>query len=368
MTTLGFVADRNERSTVLIFGTGSLAKEYIYAATDYYSMNSNTAPNFHIAGRTASRSSWLARSAYARSKALGRGISVTPHTIVWEEIESLATVIQNTKPDLVLQLSSPQSAWTLGGNDEWSKLISVGGYGIASPLLSRFLRQTLKALDHVGHQAIVVNGCFPDIINAMMTELGHEIACGLGNGGIIEAFLKGKEQGQHSRRILANHRHVSDCISGVVSRNSGLPSVWDGNQQLRPEKVRTMLPALPDTMDLNSVTGALAVPIVSALCGENEWRGCLAAPHGRPGGYPVKISDRNIDLDLPSSMSEQGAIDWNAMTLMPDGVYLEGLEFRFTPKAEKALSAHSNDLAKGFNLKDIETVEVAFAEMKKRLT
>ena len=60
------------------------------------------------------------------------------------------------------------------------------------------------------------------------------------------------------------------------------------------------------------ISGARGVPLILALVEGRSWRGQVPGPDGLPGGYPVKLENGALALDLPAGVSQQEAIAWNA--------------------------------------------------------
>jgi hypothetical protein len=79
----------------------------------------------------------------------------------------------------------------------------------------------------------------------------------------------------------------------------------------------------------------------------------VPAPAGRPGGYPVRLSRRGVELDLPASIPEPDAIALNARAAAWDGVErIEGdgtivLTARAAEAAREAFGADLERMALG---------------------
>ena len=56
------------------------------------------------------------------------------------------------------------------------------------------------------------------------------------------------------------------------------------------------------------------------LPGASLLRHSIAAPAGLPGGYPVRIVDGSVALDLPPGLSEADAIAFNERMASGDGI------------------------------------------------
>lgn len=60
------------------------------------------------------------------------------------------------------------------------------------------------------------------------------------------------------------------------------------------------------------ISGASGVTLIAAYAANKSWIGHVPGPNGLPGGYPVKLENRTLHLNLPENVSEQEAIDWNS--------------------------------------------------------
>ena len=90
----------------------------------------------------------------------------------------------------------------------------------------------------------------------------------------------------------------------------------------------------------NVITAASALPVLGALLpGAGPRRFSAPGPQGLPGGYPVKIGQDGVALDLPGSVSLDQAVAFNQRLGALDGVAGIGTDgaVRFTQAAEAAV-------------------------------
>jgi hypothetical protein len=99
-----------------------------------------------------------------------------------------------------------------------------------------------------------------------------------------------------------------------------------------------------------------------------EWAGHVPGPHGLPGGYPVRLRDGALDLDLPSALTRKEAIAWNlryeeesGLVVSPDG------RATYTGVLRARLQALSPTLADGFHVRDIADVSRDMNDLRSRL-
>jgi hypothetical protein len=95
------------------------------------------------------------------------------------------------------------------------------------------------------------------------------------------------------------------------------------DRPLDAEEVQRLIHApypLPTGRATHDLTAAATAATLEALLSDVPRRLHVPAPGGRPGGYPVRISRRGIELDLPAGTSEDDAIAINSVAARWDGI------------------------------------------------
>jgi hypothetical protein len=107
----------------------------------------------------------------------------------------------------------------------------------------------------------------------------------------------------------------------------------------------------------NYVTAVSSIPVLHALlpaAGPLRWS--TPSPHGRPGGYPVRIEKGEVSLDLPPGVTEEQAIRYNQQQALSDGV--ERIDddgtVHFTETVREAVAAIDPGLAEPLEIGDLE--------------
>ena len=59
------------------------------------------------------------------------------------------------------------------------------------------------------------------------------------------------------------------------------------------------------------ISGPSGVPLMLAMAQRRDWSGHVPGPNGLPGGYPVRLKDGHVELDLPAALTRDEAIAWN---------------------------------------------------------
>jgi hypothetical protein len=99
----------------------------------------------------------------------------------------------------------------------------------------------------------------------------------------------------------------------VLVRGEPLPS----EQVERLFRAPWPLPQGPDTHELSA---AATAPSVRALLREEPTAAHAPAPNGLPGGYPVRLSRRGVELDLPPRLQPDDAVEINRRAAAFDGI------------------------------------------------
>ena len=119
-------------------------------------------------------------------------------------------------------------------------------------------------------------------------------------------------------------------------------------------------PAIP-------ISGCTVMPIILGLAGHRDYVGHVTGPHGLPGGYPVTIKNRNLELDLPKGIGRDEAIAWNRRYEEENGLTVDDGRVVYHGRLRDELARHSPDLAKGFQVRDLEQVFVEMMALRARL-
>jgi hypothetical protein len=100
----------------------------------------------------------------------------------------------------------------------------------------------------------------------------------------------------------------------------------------------------------------------------DPYAGHVAAPQGRPGGYPVVITGGSVALRLPPGMSEEEAVARNEQWSALDGVSVDQQgKARFTPATLDVLREHWPDAPTAFGPQDIEGLRTRQVALRGRL-
>lgn len=262
---------------------------------------------------------------------------------------------------LILVCASEQSPWEREwAPSAWTRLIAEAGFGITLPLQASVAMSVATA----GHGATIVNACYPDAVNPLLDACGAPVFCGIGNVGIIAASLAAALDVAPDRlKVLAHHAHLyppSDPDSEARAWLDGEP-VSGVTEALVAQRSTTR-------SQVNAVTGHSAALLLLGMLSGEALSTSLPGPLGLCGGYPVRLLGfKKIELDLPSGLDDQEAVEFNRRCAESEGVVVSEGAVTFGEKARKALEPHLPGLAAGFAPRDLPEVLEQFRALRARL-
>ena len=78
---------------------------------------------------------------------------------------------------------------------------------------------------------------------------------------------------------------------------------------------------IPSSLSYNDITAAATFPVIRALLpGAKPTRYSAPAPHGLPGGYPVRFDSGKVELDLPPGADLDELIEFHWTLACGDGI------------------------------------------------
>jgi hypothetical protein len=135
------------------------------------------------------------------------------------------------------------------------------------------------------------------------------------------------------------------------------PRVYVGEEGRPEDGLAYQAPPLAPSPRYNQVTAASAAPVLEALLpGAAPLRWSTPAPGGLPGGYPVRIADGSVTLDLPPGITRDEAVAFNQRRAQADGVERidEDGTVHFTVAAQEAVAELDPALAAPLPAGDVQ--------------
>jgi hypothetical protein len=240
----------------------------------------------------------------------------------------------------------------------------AAGFGVTLPLQVMPAITIAQAIAGTTSPPAFVNACYPDAVNAVLRALGLPVFCGVGNIALIAAALRCvlRDDIHPTLRLIAHHTHLHEPLD---SEDEVL--AWSRGE--RVPGITAMLSGLRTAAreELNAVTGLTAAHFLSSLTAGEVVRTHLPGPLGLPGGYPVRLEAGRIELDLPAEMTAERAIEWNQRMAEHDGVVVDAGRVRFSYRAQRELSRHLPDLARGFAMSEIHEAREQLLRLREML-
>jgi hypothetical protein len=357
-----------EKADILVLGTGSFAARILLdlAAT------ASAPTRIVIAGRNSDRVGWLETAGRARAHMFARPAHVKGRIADPSSEAEMGELLAETEPAAILQAASLQTSAVIAAKgNAWSALVAAGGLSASAVFQTVISARVARAALAAAPGAHLVNACFPDVVNGLVKAMGLPVTCGIGNVQILaHAFggvLASEGPGEHDLRLLCHYQSLAPWRRHPAERSGPTARVWIdaapvGDIYGRFAGVRLTPEPVID------ISGAAGVPLLLALAHGAAWRGHAPGPDGRPGGYPVRLAHGRLTLDLPPGVGEAEAVAWNEAHEAASGLVVGANGFaHYTGTLRDRLAAESPELAKGFHVRDLETVHVAMRELRQTL-
>jgi hypothetical protein len=291
---------------------------------------------------------------------------------------AVEALLRRERPDLIVQSATLLSPWLLPDrNDPAALALLSAGFALQLPAQLPLLRKLMRAAATVGLTAPVVNGSYPDMTHPILACEGLAPTLGIGNAGMIRARVCAalrscgeprRERGKtHSSpesftplppgegpgvrapvRVIAHHAHITAVmLSRPPVDPDARPRVYLGEEGERADDLAYAEPPLQSERGLNALPAASALPLLRALLGGPPVRTSAPAPFGLPGGFPVRVAEGKVELDLPPGVDQEEAVAFQWRSARLDGVASVEPDgtVHFTEQARQALAPFDPELA-----------------------
>ncbi len=276
-------------------------------------------------------------------------------------------VLRREKPDLLVQSASLLSPWlTIGRQDPVPLALATAGLGVQLPAQLPVLTSVMRAVRTIDFSGPVANLSLPDITHPILRGRGLAPTIGLGNVSMqllrVRSALKAAEDtGTPSSlpliRLVGHHKQVYGVMSAERPEDpEARVRVYLGEAGTRADDLAYQGYPLPAGIEYNVVTAASAIPVLLALLpGAAPLRFSAPAPQGLAGGYPVRIADGEVELDLPPGADLAEIIAFQQRIGRGDGIeeIAEDGTVTFTEAAKTAVAAVDPALAEPLSPDDV---------------
>jgi hypothetical protein len=341
-------------ATVLIIGAGDMGER----VTDGLAAGGRVR-RLVVAGRSS------AGDAVAATVASARDCLVEAIRLDASRPDEVAELLTATRPDLVVHCASLRSPWAMSGRtDPPARAIAAAGLGLRLPYQLPLILSVMRAVRDAGYAGPVANLSFPDVTGPILARLGLAPTVGLGNAAMMQLRVRAALRAAHPDqptpliRVLGHHAQVFDVMQARQPTDPGQRCrVYLDEHGRRDDSLAYQAPPLAPGPRYNVITAAAVIPVLEALLpGASPLRHSTAAPTGMPGGYPVRIVDGAVALDLPPGLSEADAIAFNERMAHGDGIdhIDDDGTVHLTTASHQAVAAIAPDLAHPIAIDDLD--------------
>jgi hypothetical protein len=345
---------------LLVVGSGALSRSVCYS----FALCARKPTTVMVLARDRRAAEEVAQIASTRAVVGERSARFVGRAADLADPAQLEDVLGTARPRIVLQCASWQSPWEgRTAPSRWSELIGRVGLGITLPLQARLAMATGQAMRAVGSDALLVNGCFPDAVNPLLTRLDLPVFCGIGNIATLAAGIRTALGGPDGRlRMLAHHAHLHAPDSPEAEARAWLDGrpVPDVSGLLVGQRSR-------DRAELNHITGYVSARLIADLLADRDVCTNLPGPLGLPGGYPTRIEGGLLELDLPAGLTRADAVAFNERAAGMDGIRIGRTHVWPTAEAASRLGQDAPELIDGFAIEDTTAAAERLCATRHRL-
>jgi hypothetical protein len=341
------------KTDILISGTGAFSGRIALdlAATSQEPLH------VVIAGRNRDRLIWLKTACNARASMFSKPITFDTYEIDLVKEGATEQLIADTRPTIAVQGASIQTSSVISDTgNQWTALVAEGGLSATAVFQALISSRMARSISKFSPETALINCGFPDVVNSIISALGFNVLSGTGNVAILSNVFAGAKgiTDQARIQVIAHYQNLAAWRRPSSERVGTRPCrvFIDGNEvadvfkEFEGVKLTTE-PAI-------EISGASGVTLIAAYAANKPWTGHVPGPNGLPGGYPVKLQDRVLHLNLPHSVTEQEAIAWNTSFEEEKGLIIRNGRVEYTGDLKTALTCHGFRYADGFEVADLE--------------
>ena len=251
------------------------------------------------------------------------------------DIDGTAELLKTINPDLIYSTVT-LAAWSqmaffpreIEKKAEKASLVRL-------PLQILLVSKLMQAVKKSGITAPVLNHSLPDIVNPVLWRNGLGPLCGIGNLDIVVSEIYRKISLAENVPI----REITICMVaahsvGVLGTRTGVPFFFkilvrdkDITSKVDIDSLisdRLMGGPAPDRSFRNwykyPIVASCAVKNIMAILNDTNLYTHAPGPIGLPGGYPVRLSAKGVEVVLPEEITLEEAIKINLNALKFEGI------------------------------------------------
>jgi hypothetical protein len=276
------------------------------------------------------------------------------HELDGTRLGEVERLLREERPDLVVQSASLVGPWTImERRDPTAEALRAAGLAVQLPAQLPVLMTVMAAVRAVDFQGPVANISYPDATHPILDRMGLAPTVGLGNVSMhhcraragLRARLEaeGGDTDELPLLRMISHRNQGPGVYSCQPPDdpAARVRVYLGEEGERADELAYQGYPLEPSIKMNFLTCAAALPVLKALVpGAAPLRYSTPSPGGLPGGFPVRIADAKVELDLPPGVDLDEAVDFVSGFARGDGV--EAIEADgtvvFTEEARRAVA------------------------------
>ncbi len=255
------------------------------------------------------------------------------HKIDVNDIDATAELIEKYDPTVIYTSVSLQSWWVsfLLPEEVHEKLEGHSGVGVFAPLHYVPASKVMKAVKQSNSKAIVVNASMPDITGPVLAKKGLAPTVGQGNLDNLVAEIKKRVSDNegvpfHEVTVFFVAAHVFNTRGSrtgapfflkLMVRDQDVTKKYDVHSLISDRIIR--VPAKLVSWLSHPNVASSSVKNIMAILNDSHLFTHSPAPNGLPGGYPIRLGAKGVDVVLPKELTLDEAIRMNTEANKYDG-------------------------------------------------
>ena len=289
---------------------------------------------FFVGGRDLASVRQRANLSLFAAMQLGYTPNVTCISLDISNIDQTAETIAHLHPDIIICAATLQTSDTHRLPDTLATQLASAPAGPRLPLHLALIYLLMRAIRLTGQAIILLNLAYPDVVSPVLHKVGLAPTTGVGDlannipalrTSIASTLLIPVEQ-VDVRLITA--RYTNYWMSRTIIRNRPfhLTVLVNGEDVTQILDLETVFDSLSTRFKRQGgSTGSLMTATSAIVVCEGMMRdtGVIThapGPNGFPGGYPVRVTARGVEIMLPDSLTMEDAVRINEANLQLDGI------------------------------------------------
>ncbi len=254
-----------------------------------------------------------------------------------DDIDKTAKMLENTRPDVIFTALSLKSVTQLASmqDESLTQRIEEAGMGPSLPFQLALMVKLMQAVKKSGIATHVINSSLPSMVNPVLWRNNLGVTVGMGNidnvvGGIrkVNSEAEGVPFSEVTVFLVAHHavtmygtRTGAPFFLKLVVRDRNITSRYDAHSLITDRLLSVKGPALKlANWILVPAVASSAVKNIMAIINDTNEFTHSPGPNGLPGGYPIRLNAKGVEVVLPEELTLEEAIRINSEAAKRDGV------------------------------------------------